>query len=366
MDKFLELEPEFSKDAEVFEIIRKRIVFKRIKPLESSLTLVKLPLFKQLLESKFFNSLEIKKKYEEAVQREANEAEKMIFQLICGEDVFFKDIRLKFVFYKVFPRHKDLFHNKSDATAFILQDLLFRKVYFHEDVNAEMQELVRSSPFKQKIFYVLALQSYLEYEFLKHTIFKLKSTQLLIKQELFLTDVQFERYWCLALCSLPTSDLYAIITSELVYSPLVDKIRIFRATEDLIDQRKLIVCVMKECFSNDIHSLKFYIVFLKILEIASIPYEFKLKLFYSWLRYFLWKQRADLFFDLMKSIKKTKKYDGEFEFYIYIERYLQGDASLEELHSLSEKITDDDDIAQVSIQEVMKTLKRMNKYKMRG
>lgn len=362
MDKFLELEPAFSKDAEVFEIIRKRIVFKRIESLESSLTLVKLPLFKQLLESKFFNSLEIKKKYEEAVEREANETEKMIFQLICGEKVSFTDIKLKFLFYKVFPEHKDLFHNKSDSAVFILQDLLFRKVYLHEDVNLKMQELVGNSQFKQKVFYILALQSYLEYEFLKNTIFKLKNTQLLIKQDLFLTDAEFERYWGLALCALPTSDFYAIITSELVYSPFVDKIRIFRATEDLVDQKKLVICVMKECFSNGISTLKFYIVFLKILEIVTIPYEFKLKLFYSWLRYFLWKQRVDLFFDLMKSIKKTKKYDEEFEFYICIERCLQGDASLEELHNLSKKIVNDEDIAQVSIEDVMKVMRKMIKY----
>lgn len=358
MDKFLDLEPEFAKDAEIIENVQKKIVFKKTESLESRLSLVKLPVFKQLLEKDFFSSSELKQTYEEIVKRGSNEVEMMIFKIMSKEQVFFKDIQLKFLFYREFPGHKELFLDDSESIVFKIEDLLFRQFYLHEDSTEKIKEIIQNAPFKEKIFFSLALKGFLDAEFLKKVMFKLKDTQLLIKQQLFMTDTSFTRYWALGLYSLPKKEFYGIITSEMVYLPLVETIEIFRSVEDLVDQEELAEYLIRECFCNGLETLKFYILFLKILEILTISYESRLRFLYAWLRFFLKQKRIDLFVELLGSMNKARKKDNEFALYCEIEKYLIGECSYKRLSEITKDYRDTDEISRISISEILQMYKR--------
>ncbi|ELA41666.1 uncharacterized protein VICG_01299 [Vittaforma corneae ATCC 50505] len=307
MDKFLKLDAEFTQDAKVFKRIMRKIVFKDAITLDSYLSLIKLPLFKKLLYNDFYKSDELRASYEEIVRKETSGVEKMIFQLLCKRPVGFKDIKLKFLFYKEFPDQREYFVNENPTVIFEAQDLLFRQVYFHENVKGKMQNLIQKSPFKHKIFFILAMKNCLSLSFMKDVIFNIKEHQSLIRKEFNLKDSEFFKYWVLALKSLPEKEFYAIVTSEMVYSPFIEKIQLLRAVEDLVSHQKLSLCILKECFNSELPIVRIYVVFLKITEMLCLAYGFKLKLLYSWLRYFLYERQIDLFFDLMGKHEEGKE-----------------------------------------------------------
>lgn len=357
MEKFLELDPEFTQDAKLLRRIRKKIVFRDAPTLDSYLFLIKLPLFKKLLCNDFYKCEELRKSYEEIIRKEANGVEQMIFQLLCKKKIGFKDIRFKFLFYKEFPEQKEYFVNENPTTMFEVQDLLFRKVYFHENVNGRIQSLVMESPFKHRIFFILAMKDILSLSFIKDTVFNIKEHQSLIKKEFGLKDDVFYKYWAQALKSLPGREFYAIVTSEMLYSPFVEKIQLLRAIESSVNHQKLSLCILKECFNSELPIVKIYVVFLKIVEMLCLSYEFKLKLLYSWLRYFLYEKRIDLFFDLMENMKKRKGKDGEFEFYCTLERYLKEEVGFDDVLALASGVGDENQFSAITVGQIIEKYK---------
>lgn len=353
MNEFLDLNPKFAQDAKLLKQITRKIVFRNRPALDTYLPLIKLPLFKKLLARDFYKSTELRKVYKEIIKKESNGVEKMIFKVLCGKSITFSDVTLKFLFYKEFPEKKGFFLNEKATVMFEVEDLLFRKIYFHEDTVEHLQKMVQNSDFKLKIFLILALKGILNLSFIRDTIFNIKEAQTTIKMEMHLKDHEFLEYWVLLLRSLPEKEFYAIVTSEMVYSPLVEKIRLFRSVEKSVNHEKLSLFILRECLNSPLLTVKIYVVFLKLIEMMTLSYDFKIRLLYSWLRYFLYERRLDLFFGLMEKLRHVKRKDKDHQFYSAMEKYLNGEIGFEEVGLLSNEVDDRNQFSSITIKEII-------------
>lgn len=350
MKKFLISNSEFIETATTIERITKHIIFKEMPGLDSYLSFIKLPLFKRLSESDFYSSDDLKKTYEEIIKKESNGVEKMIFELLCGRKIQFDNIKLKFLFYKEFPKYIDQFTNVNITVTFEMQDLFFQKVYLHMNTDEKIEEIIIKSVFKNRMFYILAFSNHLRVDFVRKIIFDSRS-------EIGLKDSLKEgqiKDWSLGLFALPKKECYLNIASELLYSSLVEKMLIFRTVQDLVDHEKMSVCLLLECFNSSTAVNKIYVVFLKLIELFTLEYSFKLKLLYSWLRFFIKIKRVDMFVNLMSEIKKAKKRDTEFEFYDKIEKYINRELSPEELYEYLQKYEESNHLSKISKDDVVK------------
>lgn len=352
MKKFLISNPEFIETASVLESISKRVVFKDIPSLESYLSFIKLPLFKRLSENDFYNSENLKKIYEEIIKKESNGVERMIFELLCGRKIEFDNIKMKFLFYKEFPKYIDQFTNINITVTFEMQDLLFQKVYLHMDNDDKIEKIILRSVFKNRMFYILAFSSHLSIDFIRKVILDSRSE---IGASGSSSEEQIKD-WTLGLFSLPRRECYAVIASELLYSSLIEKMLIFRTVEDLVDYEKLSVCLLQECFNSSTALNKIYVVFLKLIELFTLEYSFKLKLLYSWLRFFIKINRLDMFTSLMGEMRKAKRKDPEFEIYEQIERYFSGEVSRNELYECLQQYEEEDHLSRISKEDITKII----------
>lgn len=357
MNEFLELNPEFEQNYTIIKMIENKVIFKDIQPLNTYLGILKLPLFKILLYNDFYKSKDLKRTYEEIIKNEAKEVESMIFQLICKRKIYFKDIKLKFLFYKEFPDLKDLFLNDRSTLIFEIQDLIFKKVYLHESVDSKIEHLILKAPFKLQIFLILALKNHINHTFIKDTLFDIKDNQRKTTNELKIEDSVFIKNWSLGLRALSEKEFYAIVTSEIVYSSLVEKILLLKAVEEKINHEKLSICILKECQNSTKPAVKMYVVFLKIIEILRLNSNFKLKLLYSWLRYFSYNNNIDLFIDLLDNIKNKRKTDEEFEFYLGIEKYLKDEIKIEDLLELSKNVNNSSQFSSITVDQLIEKYK---------
>lgn len=355
MNEFLQLNPEFTHDARLIKNIARKTVFKDSPSLDDHLSLIKLPLFKKLLYNHFYKSEALKKTYEEIIQKESNGVEKMIFRLLCGQKVSFSDITLKFLFYREFPDQIHLFENTSTALTFQVEDLLFRSVYLHEDTRERVQRLVEEAPFLQKVFFIISLKAFLSPSFTKDILFAMRGDSM--RSETRLKDSQFFKYWALALRSLPEREVYAVLTSDMLYSSLVEKVQVFRAVEGVINHQKLSLCLLAECFNSSMPVIKIYLVFLKVIEMFRLSYAFRLKLLYSWARYFLYEGYLDLFSDLVDKMKKVKRRDTELEFYCALDKYLREGRDLEVVRELMGVIGDSGQFSAVTTEQIAEKYK---------
>lgn len=346
MKKFLILSPEFIETAGILERISKHILFKDMPGLDSYLSFIKLPLFKTLSENEFYNSDEIKKTYEEIIRKESNGVEKMIFEMLCGREIQFDDIKLKSLFYKEFPKYIDQFTNRNITATFEMQDLLFQKVYLHMDKDREIEENILKSLFKNRMFYLLAFSQHLRVDFVRKVLFESRS-------KIETTDEEQISIWTLGLFSLPKNECYLNIASELLHSSLVEKMLVFRTVEDLVDHQKLSICLLMECFSSSMAVNKMYVVFLKLIEVFTLKYSFKLKLLYSWLRFFIKINKWDMFVNLTGDIRKAKRKDDEFELYDRIERYIHKKISSDELYEYLRHYEETDHISKITKNDII-------------
>lgn len=347
MNEFLELNPKYEYDAKLFRKMERKVVFKDIPSLNTRLTLIKLPLFKILLYNDFYKSNELKRTYEEIIKKEYKEGsvETMIFQILCGKKVHFSDITLKFLFYKEFADKKDLFVNSNTGLIFEVQDLFFKQVYLHENTLESIEKLVRGAPLQDKVFLILSLRRFLSHKFIKEIVYSIKQPDTI-------------KYWAISLRSLRDREFYAIVTSEIVYSSFAEKVLILRSIEKTVNPNKLSVCILKECISSERPVVKMYVVFLKVIELMVLPHEFKVKLLYCWIRYFLYKKHIELFFDLMASMRKSRKGGDELEFYIEFEKYLKGEAEFSRIEELSQGISDENQPITITIGGILEKYRK--------
>lgn len=346
MEKFLALNPEFKKQADVLFQIRKRIIFKQIPELDSYLTVFKVPLFRKLIEKDFYSSNTLKETYVKIIKKETNEVEKMIFKMLCRKEVHFTDYKLHFLFYKEFPGFIDLF--TSDGS-YEMEDLLFKKVYLHSNVNDKIQKKIEGSPYKMQIFYILALHTFLDHNFIKNRLLEIKNDQEAIKNNENISESDFIHCWVLALRCLPSKEFYTLSASELLYSPYLDKINFYRGLQGFCNPEKLSIFMIRACFSNPLSIVKTYIVFLKVIELFNLKYDFKLKLLYCWLRFFIVENQLDLFTDLLENLKKSKKLDSEYEIYVAFEDYFKNKIGFGELNLKIDGFEDCNDISEISL-----------------
>lgn len=304
MERLLKLNPEFAEEARFLERIRRKIVFRDMDGLDAYLTVIRLATIKKLVSKDFYASEKLKKTYKQIAEKECGGPEKMVFKMLCGERIVFSDIRLKFLFYKEFPERSDLFANEGDH-GFEIADLLFRSVYLHENISRHLQEIVTKQSLPKTILYFLCLGEILDQNYIRNMLFSIKHGS---------GEGSLE-YWSIGLTCLPPDEFYSTLSSEMICSSFIDKVKIYRCVESLVDIEKLCVCLLEECMRNVLLVGKTYIIFLKLIEIFDLKYQFKLKLLYSWMRYFLYEKRVELFFELLENIKKAKRLDKEIAFY---------------------------------------------------
>ena len=358
MEKFLKHNPQFIKQAETLQQIKKKVLFKNISDLNSYLTVFKVPLFKELIKKDFYSSKELKETYSKIVKKENNDVEKMIFQLLRNKEIHFKNFELHAVFYKEFPEFIHLFI--ADGT-YEMEDYLFKKIYLRIDVDDLIQRKIEKSPFIEQIFFIVLLHSQLNHNFIKNRLLDIKNEQKVIMAKEEISEIDFIKNWIIGLRCLPSEEFYTISASELLYSPYLDKINFYRGLADFVNNEKLSIFMLKTCFSNPLSVVKTYIVFLKLIELFNLRYEFKLKLLYSWLRFFILENYLDLFYDLMKNLKKSKKLDDEFDIYLQIEKFLLGFISYDKLKLIIDKFNDTENISGIKIDQICEKLKTTSK-----
>lgn len=352
MEELLKLNPEYTRDAKLIKKIGRKIVFKDSQSLKSCLSIISLPLFKILLRKSFYDSDELKKTYKEIIRKESNGVERMIFEILCGKTIKFKDIMLKFQFYKEFPEQRSLFIDDKAGIAFQIEDLLFRKVYFHEDTTESIEKLLYDASSVDRIFFILALKPFLFTSFISGLVFEIIREIAGAEQKSYLS-----KYLPIALKSLQKRDLYAFVTSEMLFSPLVEKMRIFTAVQDAINHETLSLCMLNESWNANGPVVRIYIVFLKMIEMLRLSYDFRVKLLYSWMRYFLYQGHLDMFYDLFDSMKKAKGKTEEFVFYTAMNDYLKTNEGFEKVLEASFVIKDDNQFPSISIDDIIEKYK---------
>jgi hypothetical protein len=356
MEKFLERNPKYKRQAQTLQAIKRKVLFKIIPDLNSYLSVFKVPLCKALIKKDFYSSGKLKKTYEEIVKKETNPVEKMIFQMINKREICFSDFKIHFLFYKEFPEFIHLF---SSDGSYEMEDLLFRKTYLHLNVDDQIQRKIEKSPVLDQIFYIVCLHSLLDCNFVKNRLLGLKNESLTIRKNENISETEFIHNWIIGIRCLSSSEFYNISASELLYSSYTDKINFFRGLEEFTNLEKLSVFMLNTCFSNPLSIVKTYIVFLKVIELFHLKYEFKLKLLYSWLRFFIIENHLDLFFDLMRHLRKSRKLDDEFELYLQIEEYLNGKLEIQDLENICQNYDDLNRISTIQISQIIEKLKTL-------
>lgn len=331
MQRLLRLNPELTEEAKFLEKIRRKIVFKDMRELGSYLTVIKLETLKKLLSKDFYGSEKLKRVFKQIAEKESDGPERMVFKMLSNEKVQFSDIRLKFLFYKEFPKHRNLFVNATNDPSFVIADLLFRSVYLHEDTHYSLQRVIASQPIPKMVLYFILLGDILDQNYIRNTLSSIKSTE----------DEHCIDYWALGLTCLPEQELYSTLSSELIYSTFIDKVKIYRCIEGLVDIERLCVCLLEECTKNVLLIAKMYVTFLKLIEMFDLQYQFKLRLLYSWMRYFLHEKHTELFFELLENVKKAKRLDEEIKFYEAMERLLKGQTDILCVKSIAATLKDE-------------------------
>ena len=115
--------------------------------------------------------------------------------------------------------------------------------------------------------------------------------------------------------------------------------------------------MLNACLSNPLSIIKTYIVFLKVLELFNLKYDFKLKLLYSWLRFFLIENHLDLFIDLLRNLKKSKKLDDEVQLYLNIEKFMNRELSFEDLAGYIQNFEDPNSISNIQATQLLDKMK---------
>jgi len=365
MDRFLALHPEFTEEFKFLQKIKKKTIFKYIPSLESYLENgLRLDVLKKLFSKDFYNSDRLRKAYKVILNEESSGVEKMIFKILCGEKVYFSDIRIKFVFYKEFLEKKELFlssnivhetykksgdafaTDKAKKAAFDIQDLVFRKVYLNEDPRIQLQDALSSLQITQKIFYFIVLNEFLDKKFIKNLLYSFK--------DLNTAGTKNIEYWILGLSSLGEEEFYTALSSELLNSNFIDKVRIYRTIQDMVDFEALCRYLLKETVRNTLVLEKMYLSLLKLIELFELDYTNKLKILYALMRYFLYEKRNDLFLNLLKNLKKAKKHDDEFRFYEAMDAYFSNTLSLANVKNIATSINDSGHGLSYGLDEILK------------
>lgn len=367
MESFLELNPEFQEEYVLLEKIRRKTVFKHIQSLESHLSSgIKLEVLKKLFHKDFYHSSRLKKAYKLILTEESSDVERLIFKILCDEKVYFSDIRLKFVFYKEFIEKRHLFHDantvqepferkniifiseKLKKNSYEIQDLIFRKVYLNENVQKELQERLKILMPRRKIFYLLALNEFLDKNFVKNMLFSCKSQE----------DSEIDlKCWSIGLTALGEDDFYKVLSSELLNATFIDKVKIYRGIYDLIEIEVLLKYLLLETTKNALVIEKMYVSFLKLLELFQMNYFLKIKSLYALMRYFLYEKRIDLFTALFQNIKNATQLDEEIHFYKAMEDFLAEKRSLDYVKKIASKIKDTDNGLSYSFEDIIKKYK---------
>ena len=230
MEKFLERNPKFKEQAETLQMIKRKVLFKKIPDLNSYLSVFKVPLFKSLIKKDFYSSKKLKETYSKIVKKETNPVEKMIFQMLNNKEVCFKDLKIHFLFYKEFPEYLRLFC--SDGS-YEMEDLLFKKVYLQFDIDDQIQRKIEKSQSLDQIFYIVCLHSLLDHNFVKNRLLGLKNDNEKIRFNEGISEVDFLHNWIVGIRCLPSNEFYSICASELLYSSYIDKITFFRGWKNL-------------------------------------------------------------------------------------------------------------------------------------
>lgn len=346
METYLKENPQFLETAALMEKIRDKTILSEIKSIEGHLVVIDMNTIRALIEyNRTHKSTEMRTALRKIAEKESEGVESMIYRMLSHKPIEFEDFNLKLAFYKEFGEFRKLFRNKKENAKFIMGDLLFRKINYNEDINEEVQILIDQMEILDKIFYFMIFGRYFDG---KYIVEFSRSLQELQPSDLFL------KYRIMALSQLSEDDYYSHVAPILLYSSDAQKIKILRFFDDQFDYQKLSLALMDACFSSKMGIDKVYTIYLRLMELFSLKYKFRLKILYSWMRYFLKEGFIDLFCDLADRMRNAKHIGNEYEFYKVFYSVLKKQASMDELYQMLDDVEDRNECARHSLREILK------------
>lgn len=344
MDTFLREHPDYSREAAFLAKIKDKEIYAEVGRVDDHVTLIAVRALKKLARCEAYKSRAMRSALRKIAAREATGVEKLVYLLISGQVAEFDDIRTKILFYKEFWSFRKFFRNKTDSHSFIMAELLYLRVYFNKDTSRRvMSRLEQMSPL-DRLFYFLVFSEYLDREYILG-LSKAIDT-------MYLANTQVD-YKVVVLSALSEDDFYASVSSYLLYAAPVEKIRIMRNLGGSVDFRRLVLVMLDECFSSKLAINKIYAEYLRLVGLFGLEHKFRLKLLYSWMRYFLVEGLLEQFRELAEKIGKTQSQDDEFEFYRQFVGFIDGKLSLQRIKARFEDFSDTNDCARHSFKQIL-------------
>lgn len=339
MNAFLEEYPQYKKTAVLLEKIRSRSIDSELGSLEGCTGAVTVENLRDFAATKYFQQPIVRRALQGIADSEPSGPKKMVYQLLAGQQIKTGDIRTKMLFCREFPSFTSYFVGQEGNEEFKMADLLFRRIYYREDVSeCAAAELDRMEA-PQRLFYFMALADCLNKEYIKAFAEGL--------------DGIYARYRYPALSYLSRAEYYGILATQLLYASPADKIKMVRGLGNTVDYEELAAALLDECFSTRIAIETVYAQFLGLITIFGLSYRYRLKLIYAWLRYFLKERLFEEFEALLLRTSAAPRLDDEYRFYEGFARYLRGEVGLDAVRQISEQLEDTNGCAKHGLGDII-------------
>ncbi|KAI5149192.1 hypothetical protein ENBRE01_0753 [Enteropsectra breve] len=344
MEMILKIYPQFKARAELFKRIETGAILENIPGIDSFLDVIKIETLKKLLKTKFHNSPELKDAIKHVSKYETQGIERMVYRVLGNKEVGFDDLQTKIMFYRALPEFAHLLINKAQDKEMQYADKYYKILYMNDKIEDSFYQQLEELHIDERAFYFTIFGKY-------HSVAKIHQFSNSITKDF---EINSKIGLKLAILKLLTDqEFYPILSSYMLFLSNEKRIAIIRAVDGTVDYHSLAQAMLDECFSAKPSAInKLYIVFLKVIELFTLEYSFKLNLLYAWLRFFLYTHREEEFRVLYENISKAKDHGSEFLLHTEFYKLMQWDASVCEIEALAKKIELTNSVAQISFDEI--------------
>lgn len=246
------------------------------------------------------------------------------------------------LFYREFWSFRKFFRDSHRTARFAMAELLYLRVYFGRDTTRRVVARLSKMEFPDRMFYFLVFGEYLGREYVLGFAKSMDA----------MSHTQAD-YRVMALSTLPEDDAHRAISSYLLYAAPAEKIRIMRGLDGIVDLRRLVLAMLDECFSSRLAIGRVYAEHLRLMNLFDLERGFKIRVLYSWMRYFLVQGLLEHFYELVDRMEDTLMGDDEFEFYRQFSEFTRGRLDLQSIWANFRDFDDTNDCARHTLAEII-------------
>ncbi|KAI5169340.1 hypothetical protein PAEPH01_0629 [Pancytospora epiphaga] len=345
MDIFLQMHPEYGKRAELLEKVRNKNIYEHLGNIKEHCNVVDIEGLEELIaEGKPTDREVIRKIVKKMAKTEPEGMEKMVYRILSGRPVIFHDIMTKIMFYKEFWKMRRYFRNGTIDSFYIMAELLYLRVYKHKEVSTYVIKNILRLPFLDKVFYFMVFADLIKEEAVADIIREIGSGGV--------NDPRID-YKLIAISCIPENLRFKPLAAYIIYSTPVEKLKVVLKLANRLDMKKLAIEMLRECFSSTLGIDIFYLKYLHTIYKLPLNREFRIKLLYAWMRYFLLQKMTGYFKLLLERVKMMKEGDEELHLYELFDEFLDGKRPLETVVDYAKIFKDDNSCALHSIEQMV-------------